>query len=85
MIKKGKSSLKIVNPSTLKIVSRYSKNNDPGVTEALVTYKSSKTSVASISSNGKITAKKIGTTKIKVNMELQDGTKKSIVVNVKVK
>lgn len=50
-----------------------------------VTYSTSKKSVATVSYNGKITAKKKGTTTVKVNVALKNGSKKTVSLKVKVK
>ena len=50
-----------------------------------ITYTSSKKSVVTINKNGKITAKKKGTAKVKAVVTLKDGTKKTVTMEVKVK
>lgn len=50
-----------------------------------ITYTSSKKSVATVNKNGKITAKKKGTAKVKAVVTLKDGTKKTVTMKVKVK
>lgn len=57
---------------------------NPSKAKKSVTYKSNKTSVATVSSKGKITAKKAGTAKITVTVKGKDNKKKSTYVNVKV-
>ena len=50
-----------------------------------ITYTSSKKSVVTVNKNGKITAKKKGTAKVKAVVTLKDGTKKTVTMKVKVK
>ena len=50
-----------------------------------ITYKSSKKSVATVNKNGKISAKKKGTAKIKATVTLKNGTKKTVTIKVTVK
>lgn len=50
-----------------------------------ITYTSSKKSVATVNKNGKITAKKKGTAKVKAVVTLKNGTKKTVTMKVKVK
>lgn len=50
-----------------------------------ITYTSSKKSVVTVNKNGKITAKKKGTAKVKAVVTLKDGTKKTVTMEVKVK
>lgn len=50
-----------------------------------ITYTSSKKSIATVNKNGKITAKKKGTAKVKAVVTLKDGTKKTVTMKVKVK
>jgi endo-1,4-beta-xylanase len=50
-----------------------------------ITYKSSKKSVATVSSAGKITAKKAGKTTVKAKITLKDGATKIVKMNVTVK
>ncbi|MBD5134514.1 MAG: hypothetical protein HDT39_00915 [Lachnospiraceae bacterium] len=57
---------------------------NPSKAKKSVTFKSNKTSVATVSSKGKITAKKAGTAKVAVTVKGKDNKKKSTYVNVKV-
>ena len=50
-----------------------------------IPYTSSKKSVVTVNKNGKITAKKKGTAKVKAVVTLKDGTKKTVTMKVKVK
>lgn len=50
-----------------------------------ITYTSSKKSVVTVNKNGKITAKKKGTAKVKAVVTLKDGIKKTVTMKVKVK
>ena len=50
-----------------------------------ITYTSPKKSVVTVNKNGKITAKKKGTAKVKAVVTLKDGTKKTVTMKVKVK
>lgn len=50
-----------------------------------ITYTSSKKSVVTVNKNGKITAKKKGTAKVKAVVTLKDGTKKTVTMKVRVK
>lgn len=56
----------------------------PSTAKKKVTYKSSKATVATVSSKGKIAAKKAGTSKITVTVVGKDNKKKTTYVNVKV-
>lgn len=58
---------------------------NPSKAKKSVAFKSNKTSVATVSSKGKITAKKTGTAKITVTATGKDKKKKSTYVNIKVK
>lgn len=69
-IAKGKQiTLKVRYPITMQQVSSYGKNKNRLVTEAMITYQSSKKSVATVNKKGIIKAKKAGkaviTTKVK--------------------
>lgn len=77
-LKVGKSTnLKVLLPITIKTVKTFSKQTEMlAITEAKITYKSSKPTIATISTSGKITAKKAGKTAIYVTVLLKDGTKK---------
>ena len=57
---------------------------NPSKAKKSVTFKSNKTSVATVSSKGKITAKKAGTAKVTVTVKGKDNKSKSTYVNVKV-
>ncbi|MGN0483330.1 MAG: Ig-like domain-containing protein [Lachnospiraceae bacterium] len=50
-----------------------------------IAYKSTKTTVATVTKTGKIKAKKAGTAKIKATVTLKNGTKKTVTMTVKVK
>lgn len=72
-VKKGKSTKLTLSKSL-------NKNN-----VKTITYKSSKNSVAKVSSNGKITAIKAGTATIKAVVTLKNGKKKTVSMKIKVK
>lgn len=83
-IQKGKTTtLKVTLPQTLTLVKEYSV---PSINnEIKINYKSANSKIATVSSKGKITGKKKGSTKITVTAALADGTKKVVTLTVKVK
>ncbi len=84
-IKKGKTAaIKITLPDTLKIVNEYSKDQLRIYDEVKIKYSSDNKKIATVNLNGKITGKKAGTSKIYVNVELADGTKKTFPLKIKV-
>lgn len=81
-IKPEKSSV-TVKPGKKTTIKLSDKLNMDNVSK--VTYTSGKKSVANVSKNGKVTAKKAGTASVKVKVTLKNGTKKTVTVKVKVK
>lgn len=85
-IKKGKTaSITVTLPETLTLVKEFSSNELNIDNEVKITYSSSNSKIAKVSSKGKITGKKAGKTKINVTVELADGTKKVFPLTIKVK
>ena len=78
-VTKKTKTLTVGSSATLKVTVK------PSSAKKKVTYKSSKTSVATVSSNGKIAAKKTGTAKITVTVTGKNNKKKSTYCNIKVK
>lgn len=71
-------SLTVGNETSLKVVVK------PAKAKKRVSFKSSKPAVAKVSSKGKITAKKAGTSKITVTVQGKNGKKKKSYVKIKV-
>lgn len=89
-IKKGKTTtLKVSLPETLTSVKDFTGpvNGDvPGISnEVKISYTTKNKKIATVSSKGKITGKKKGTTQITATAELSDGTKKEFTFTIKVK
>lgn len=78
-VTKKTKTLTVGSSATLKVTVK------PSSAKKKVTYKSSKTSVATVSSKGKIVAKKAGTAKITVTVTGKNNKKKSTYCNIKVK
>lgn len=73
-------------PDHLKKVNSFSTvNNDKGVSEVKITYRSSDPSIATVSGNGKVVAKKTGKATITVTVQLADGSSKQFKVKITVK
>lgn len=84
-IKVGKTAKVNVNlPETLTPVQEFT-SSDIISNEVKITYSSSNSKIAKVSSKGKITGKKKGTAKITVTAKLSDGTKKEFILTIKVK
>lgn len=81
-LKKGKSqTIKITLPTGFTKVTKYSGNP----ADVKVTFKSSNPKVATVSSSGKVTGKKKGSTKITVTMQIKNGTKNTVTTKVTIK
>lgn len=81
-VNKGKSkALKLSLPAGFTQVSKYT--GSPA--DVKVTFKSSNSKVATVSSSGKVAGKKKGTTKITVTMQTKAGAKKTLTTKVIVK
>lgn len=81
-LKKGKSqTIKVTLPTGFTKVAKYTSNP----VDVKVTFKSSNKNVATVSSSGKVTGKKKGTSKITVTMQIKDGAKKTVTTKVNVK
>ena len=78
-VTKKTKTLTVGSSATLKVTVK------PSSAKKKVTYKSSKTSVATVSSKGKIVAKKAGTAKITVTVTGKNNKKKSTYCKIKVK
>ena len=57
----------------------------PITTKDKASYKTANKKIAAVAKNGKITAKKKGTAKVKAVVTLKNGTKKTVTMKVKVK
>lgn len=84
-VKGKKLNVKVSLPQELAQVKAFSKADPIGQEEAKVTYKVSDKSIATVSSDGTVTAKKKGTVKVTVEVTLENGQKKSFVKSVVVK
>lgn len=81
-LNKGENqALKVTLPAGFINVKKYTGNP----ADVKVTYKSSDSSVATVSSDGKVTGNKGGTAKITVTMQIKDGAKKTLTTKVTVK
>ena len=78
--KKSTASVKKGKSTNLQMSSKLDMDNVKNIT-----YSTSKKSVASISKNGKITAKKKGTVVVKAKVALKNGTTKTVSMKIKVK
>lgn len=78
--KKSTASVKKGKSTNLQMSSKLDMDNVKNIT-----YSTSKKSVASISKNGKITAKKKGTVVVKAKVTLKNGTTKTVSMKIKVK
>lgn len=77
-VTKKTTTMYVKDTATLKVTV------NPSKAKKSVTFKSNKTSIATVSSKGKITAKKAGTAKVTVTVKGKDNKSKSTYVNVKV-
>ncbi|MDF2801627.1 MAG: nucleic acid binding OB-fold tRNA/helicase-type [Anaerocolumna sp.] len=85
-ITKGKIlSISVGLPKELARVTSFTYGDPLGQEEVKVTYRVSNKDIASISSNGTVTAKKKGTVKITVTVTLENEQKKSFTKNITVK
>lgn len=89
-LKAGKTaSVSVKTPVSIVKVSKFTETNllklQSAQVATTISYASSNSKVAKISSSGKITAVKKGTCKIKITVRLSDGQKKVITKTVKVK
>lgn len=85
-IQVGKTaSVKVVLPQALTLVQEFGCDVQGECKEVGISYSSSNSKIAKVSSKGKITGKKKGNAKINVTAELADGTKKVFTFTVKVK
>ncbi len=88
MTVKGNNSAGSVQVSLTDIfvsVKKFSKEANPATAEIKLTYKSSNKKVVTVSSTGKLKAKKAGTATITVTAKLADGTKKTFKETVLIK
>lgn len=81
-VKVNKSSA-TVQPGKKTTIALSSKVNKDNIKK--ITYTTSKKSVATVSSSGKITAKKAGTVTVKAKVTLKNGSTKTVTMKVKVK
>ncbi len=79
-VKKTSTTVKTGKKTTVQMSSKLDMDN-----VELITYSTSKKSVATVSKNGKVTAKKAGTVTIKVIVTLKNGQTKTVKMKVKVK
>ncbi|SHO52528.1 Ig-like domain-containing protein [Anaerocolumna xylanovorans] len=85
-VAKGKKlNVKVSLPQELARVTAFTKGDPVGQEEAKVTYKVNDKAIATVSSNGTVTAKKKGTVKLTVVVTLENGQKKSFSKSIKVK
>jgi hypothetical protein len=85
-VEKGKKlNVNVGLPQELAKVAAFGKGDPLGQEEAKVTYKVSDKSIATVSSNGTITAKKKGSVKVTVEITLENGQKKTFNKTIKVK
>lgn len=78
--KKTSATVKKGKKTALSLSSKLDKDN-----VKTITYVSSKKSVATVSKNGKITAKKAGTAVVKAKVTLKNGSTKTVTMKIKVK
>ncbi|ABX41533.1 CehA/McbA family metallohydrolase [Lachnoclostridium phytofermentans] len=79
-----KINVKVALPQELARVTAFTKGDPVGQEEVKVTYKVSDKNIATVSSNGTITAKKKGTIKLTVVITLENGEKKNFNKTIKV-
>ncbi|MDY5102406.1 MAG: glycosyl hydrolase 53 family protein [Agathobacter sp.] len=79
-VKKTSATVETGKKTTVQMSSKLDMDN-----VELITYSTSKKSVATVSKNGKVTAKKAGTVTIKVIVTLKNGQTKIVKIKVKVK
>lgn len=85
-IEKGKKlNVKVSLPQELAQVTAFTKGDPVGQEEVKVTYKVSDKAIATVSSNGIVTAKKKGTVKLTVIITLENGQKKTFSKSITVK
>jgi hypothetical protein len=85
-VAKGKKlTVKVTLPQELAKVAAFKKGDPVGQEEVKVTYKVSDKTIATVSSNGTITAKKKGTVKLTVVVTLENGQKKNFSKTINVK
>ena len=78
-LNKGKSqTIKVTLPTGFTKVTKYT--GSPA--DVKVTFKSSNSKVATVSSSGKVTGKKKGTAKISISMQIKNGAKKTLTTKV---
>lgn len=83
-IKVGKTAkIEVAIPEPLVLVNEFSSNDHNN--EVKISYSSDNSKIAKISSKGKITGKKKGSTNINVTAELSDGSKRTFTLSIKVK
>ncbi len=83
--KNSKGKIEIKLPATLEIVKDLDEKTSSGtIGTANVTYRSSNTKIASVSKDGVITAKGIGTAKIYVKVRLYSGKAKEVIIKINV-
>lgn len=79
-----KINVKVALPQELARVTAFTKGDPVGQEEVKVTYKVSDKNIATVSSNGTITAKKKGTVTLTVEVTLENGQKKNFSKTIKV-
>lgn len=85
-LSKGKTmNVKSTFPATILKVGKFTKDTLPAVTEGRITYKSGNTSIAAVSSGGKIKGRKPGKTIIYTTVQLKTGEKKTYKFGITVK
>jgi len=82
--KDKKINVKVTLPQELVRVTAFTKGEPVGQEEVKVTYKVSDKAIATVSSNGTITAKKKGSIKLTVVVALKNGQKKDFTKTIKV-
>lgn len=81
----NKLSVKTTLPKELSLTTSFHKNDPLGQEEVKVSYAVSNKEIAVISKKGILTAKKKGTVKISITVILENGQKRIVIKNVKVK